>query len=166
MKNFFWIPLLVFSIGVGSCERASTEWPDPTTDVSPLSGCKGFDLKDGGIASNQDCLKFEYLNDSILSFTHLNAGFNCCPRKVDVSAKFHGDTLLITETEIDALCDCNCLYDLVFSINNIPLGKFIISVEEPYARRPDDAPLIFEVDLEKTKSGQICVLREYYPWGL
>jgi hypothetical protein len=113
-----------------------------------------------------DCIDYTYDGESVLDIIHINAGLNCCPVFV---AEFTVEENLITIEEIDSLfmggCDCNCLFDIVYQISNVPPAVYTIKVIEPYIQ-PDDDTLQFEVDLTTATYGIHCVERYFYPWGL
>lgn len=128
------------------------------------SDCKDFTLKSAdSISKTQDCLTYAW-NDNVLTISRINAAFNCCPEKISADLKVAGDTLIIIEREKSSLCDCNCLYDLDYSITGVRKDKWIIQVVEPYVQSPDQELIVFEADFAKVKEGRVCVERTGYPW--
>jgi|LZCG01.1.fsa_nt_gb hypothetical protein len=111
------------------------------------------------------CILYHY-NAALktLHLTHVNSGFNCCPKAIVAEASFVGDTLVVTEWEEQPLCNCNCLYDLDFTIFNLDKENFILKIIEPYAERL--APLIQQLDLNTLPAGSFCAIRKQYPWDL
>ena len=129
------------------------------------SDCKDFALKSAdSISKTQDCLDYAW-NDNVLTISRVNAAFNCCPERISADLIVAGDTLIITEREKSSLCDCNCLYDLDYSITGVRKDKWIIQVVEPYVQSPDQEMIVFEVDFAKVKEGRVCVERTGYPWN-
>lgn len=98
----------------------------------------------------------------ILSISHINAGFNCCPGKLSCNAKLTGSTITITESEEKSLYDCLCLYDLNIEIAGVELQKYSIVTIEPYVGNLPK--LNFDIDLTKTTFGTYKVVRDSYPW--
>jgi len=117
--------------------------------------------------SNQSCMDYQYDSEGTLTFTHVNAGFNCCPTAL--LAEFDFAPEVITVTEIEDLtgggCHCLCLFDLQMQITGLPPGTYRMIVNEPY-RDSADPPFVFDLDLTGPTSGSVCVERDYYPWGL
>ncbi|MCK5821497.1 MAG: hypothetical protein KAH17_06410 [Bacteroidales bacterium] len=160
--------ILVFFFLLYACTKEQPrEWQDPEVSLEKVGGCKDFTPKtDSDYPNDTDCLSFEFDGDSILTMTHINAGFNCCPEEFIVKVDIRNDTIYITESERDGLCDCNCLYDLHFTIQPLPPGIYHITVDEPYVRQSDDPRLEDQIDLTKAGSGEFCVSRSHYPWGI
>jgi hypothetical protein len=135
---------------------------------SQHSACKSFAK---GTAEeyppDQDCVEYAYDGQSVLNINHYNAGFNCCPDELLVSFKVQESNIIITEDElmITGGCDCLCLFDFSYTLTNLPPGCYTITVMGMYLR--DGEPLEFEVDLTSgPASGQHCVTRDNYPWGI
>jgi len=168
MKKTAGTIILVFFVLLSACTKEQPrDWQDPEVSLEEVGGCKDFGFKaESDYPNNTGCLLFEYDGDSILTLTHINAGFNCCPEEFFVNVDFRNDTIYILESERDGLCDCDCLYDLHFTIQHVPPGNYVISVSEPYVRQADDPRLEDHVDLTKAGSGEICVSRSHYPWGM
>ena len=113
-------------------------------------------------SNREDCLRYEYDGKGNLKVYHINAGFNCCPEHFQIPVVVTGDRINIDETVVDGNCDCNCLYDVNYSISGVKPGIYIIEVREPFVSKSEDK-LILVADLTK-KSGEYCITREHYPW--
>ena len=100
----------------------------------------------------------------VLTFKHINAGFNCCPDSLYCKAELKGDTIIIQEYEQGGLCKCNCLYDLEIDVNGVDMKAYQIKFIEPYAKEQDK--LIFGIDLTTDSTGSYHVTRKRYPWGI
>lgn len=149
------ISLMITLLFLTSCSENNTEGIEVTK-----SACKHFIFAE---ESDDDCIDYSWSNN-MLTIQHINAGFNCCPEKISITTEVHGDTLIIRESELlTNPCDCNCLYDLNYQLNNILPGKYIIKVEEPYIKQSDTL-IIFAVDFSKQPAGKHCVKRSSYPW--
>jgi len=112
--------------------------------------------------SGEDCVEYG-LNGDTLSLKHINAAFNCCPEEIMIDASVIGDTIVVTEREKEALCDCLCLYDLKMAIYNVSADAYTIVIKELYLT-DEDEPIIFTVDLAEQPEGKHCVKRNHYPW--
>ena len=95
---------------------------------------------------------------------HINAAFNCCPGKIECKISLKGDTIVIEESETSSACDCNCLYDIGFEIKNVEKNTYQVKVIEPYAGNEDR--IFFKIILSQNNSGNWCITRKGYPWGL
>ncbi|MFA6128061.1 MAG: hypothetical protein WC699_12200 [Bacteroidales bacterium] len=158
--------LALFSLlAVNSCDREGSVTPT----INRLSGsvCKGNGLKAAtDQSSDKDCIQYSWESGDSLAIKHVNAAFNCCPEGFRADVKVEGDTIIITENENSALCDCNCLYDLTYKISGIDKKTWWIRVEEPYINGSDQEKILFRAELRKNADGEFCLTRKSYPWGL
>lgn len=165
MKNeiLVLLSLLLMSLFFSGCE---TEKKQITATLTDHSGCKV--LKSASVddvSGAESCISYSYNSSTgILSVTHNNAAFNCCPGELECDVIVVGDTLVIKEKEEAALCDCDCLYDLSIEVRNLDMESYIIKIVEPYCG--DQQQLIFGIDLANKPTGSFCVKRNSYPWGL
>jgi hypothetical protein len=141
--------------------------PDPSGDPNgylfTMSDCKyDFAAASGNAEEDETCIQWTYTNGR-LYLTHLNAGFNCCP-KTEFNIAVDGNAITITEIETEGLCDCLCLFDIRFVIDNLPADVYTITVVEAY-RNPGDPILASVIDLGVHASGLFCRPRTGYPWG-
>lgn len=157
--GYYWLFLNL--IILWGCQK---ETGNPTIDLVGSTDCKSMFKSDDGDSSDQDCIKYFY-SDNVLTIKHLNAGFNCCPEEFLVDLQVSGDTLIIIEKEKSALCDCDCLFDLDFTLTDVDNRTWWIRVKEPYIHPPDQKEILFEVNLKKNPQGTWCVHRTGYPWG-
>ncbi len=157
IRNLLVIGLLLASSG---CNK---EILDPTIKLDAATDCKQF-LLDSSPNSTpvMDCIEYSY-GDNTLVIRHVNAAFNCCPEELYVDLNISGDTLIIVEREKSSLCDCDCLYDLDYTLDHISKGTWWIRVKEPYLREADQE-ILFEVDLRREPEGNWCAERTKYPW--
>ncbi len=160
MKTLRLILFVSIALTMFSCNENS-----PTSnmngEITKISDCL---LKNGlstKAPSTMSCVLYDF--DGTLHITHQNAAFNCCPGDITAVFQLQADTIYIYEFESDALCDCNCLYDIEFEINDLPAGNYVISLVEPYISEENEK-LIFPVDLNSTPSGSECVNRTSYPY--
>jgi hypothetical protein len=117
------------------------------------------------ITSSTSCVQHTYdKSKGRLTLKHINAGFNCCPDSITCEIILSGSTLEIHEKEASFLCNCSCLYDLDIEIDGIFEMQYTIKFIEPYAS--EQLPLLFGIDLKENSSGEYCVVREGYPWGM
>ena len=146
---------------LGSCFPRS----DAYGTLTDMTGCKSMAVGEtrADTPSDEDCMEYQYDGEGFLSIRHINAGFNCCP-EIAPEISIEGNVITIDEIEIEGLCDCLCLFDLDYEINNLPPGVYTIHVIEPYVVEGEE-PLIFIANLTSPASGQHCVDRHYYPWG-
>jgi hypothetical protein len=139
----------------------------PLVGEVELSACKNNQTPSTfkGTSDTLSCIDYTY--DPIkkaLTINHINAGFNCCPGKISCTAILSGDTLIIEESESASLCDCNCLYDLTFTIDNIDNTFDYLMIKEPYWGGLGS--IGFKISLENQKEGSWCTNRKNYPWGM
>ena len=150
------------------CENDGDSQMDLNGRIISNTGCK-HDLKSGTetlqLADNLSCAEYTYDDtDKKLIINHLNAGFNCCPESLYCTVSLQNNLIIIKELEVEPLCDCLCLYDLVIEIEEVAKKKYQIEIQEPYSGEQDK--LIFSVDLSANTSGSFCATRDSYPWDI
>lgn len=163
INTLFFLSLL---IGLYSCTKDSGS-QNSQGKLIHVSACKLNKSSNQGneIPDSLSCAQFNYAASSgTLTIKHINAGFNCCPDKIDCHIIVRNDSILISETESAAACNCNCLYDLDIQLTNLTSGSYTIHFIEPYAG--DQPALTFGIDLATETEGEYCVIRKQYPWGL
>jgi len=140
----------------------------PAGQLTSATDCKTFNgpAVESFLSSSESCVEYQYdAEEKKLYLKHVNAGFNCCPGVLSATISVSENIITIAENEEAAQCHCNCLYDLTFVIMDLDPGAYRIVMVEPY-RHADDPALSFLVDLTTEPSGQNCVPRAHYPWGL
>jgi hypothetical protein len=162
------LAFLIFATLV-SCDDESKETPTPTSGKSDITGslightdCKSFRS-----SGNDTFSQVKYIYDSNqkkLLLKHINTGFNCCPENLFGQISISGDSIIISESEKSALCNCLCLYDMNFEVNGVLAKEYVIKIIEPYAKNLP--ALIFKVDFSQAPAGDYYVIRKNYPWGM
>ncbi len=116
------IYLTVFLITGCESESADQENSLSVSDFT-RTDCKGSK----GIFTSSVYLKA--VDNSLLVF-HEDAIFNCCLETITVDCSINNDTIYLEETEIGALCDCICPYDISFTISSLEEGNYIIKINQ------------------------------------
>jgi hypothetical protein len=150
-----------------ACERDGQDLiEDPYLEsYADVEECLKFTpLKGNQPGPTQSCIHYSYDGDSTLEITHYNSGFNCCPEEVLTSFSLRDDTIFIVEDDAKELCRCNCLFNVEMTIHNLPPGKYVLKIEEPYVDQKDQI-FIIDLDLEDLPMDQVCKYRDFYPWG-
>lgn len=156
---------MISLVAIAGCERHNSVVP--TISLTGNTECKGAGLKAGeDHSSSQDCVLYRWVPGDTLFIRHVNAGFNCCPEGFRTELNISGDTIVISEYENSALCDCNCLFDLEYELTGINRGNWWIRVEEPYVQQPGQMKIIFRANLKKMEQEEFCITRSEYPWGM
>ncbi|MFH0735246.1 MAG: hypothetical protein V1773_12415 [bacterium] len=133
--------------------------------VTHFSECKSNSrLLKSSTPSNQTCVIYSYNGSNKLLITHINAGFNCCPKTISADIKKAGRDIVITEKEEESACSCLCLFDVDFEVNNITPGNYSIIFVEPYAEQ--GPPIEFDANLTTARTDTLYFSRNYYPWGV
>ncbi len=166
-RQIFLIIVLVFGVFsfFVSCEK-STEEGNIDGKLTSFTDCKEFKnfYATDSVSNNMSCVDYAFSN-SVLSLSHVNAGFNCCPVTIGADIIFNENTITVSEYETSNDCDCNCLYDLEIEITNIELGMYDFIFVEPYINILGEE-LIFTINLADSAQGSFCVERLNYPWGI
>ncbi len=119
------------------------------------------------ILDNQECFTYVYDGDSVLTLRHINACFNCCPEELLATIDIAEHTITITEDETlenGTGCECYCLFDVDYRIGGLLPDSYTIIIKGLCLG--ENPPLQTTLDLSGATSGQFCVERGYYPWGL
>jgi len=173
MKNILnYLLIIITSINI-SCESESQKKSVIQSEISgaveSYSECKNqknvklnYDTPD-----NLSCIEYIYNPETeILTLTHINAGFNCCPENIYCTVSFDSiqNTITIEEFEEAALCNCNCLYDVTIEIKGILATQYRLIFIEPYLGEQEE--IDFTINLDINNSGSHCVTRTLYPWAI
>ena len=130
-------------------------------NLDSYSDCKIFEKSTLEIM-NEECVEYSYSNNTLI-LKHINSAFNCCPGELKFTYSLLNNVLLITEQETEANCNCLCLYDLDYTIEELPAGRYVIRFSRTYLPLSEDL-LEAEINLNTNSSGKICVQRDSYPW--
>ncbi len=152
-----------------ACEKEKADKSDLifSGKLTSYSDCKSF--KTTALESEKpdtlSCVNysFDVLTNKLI-IKHINSGFNCCPEILYCTITLNGDTIVIREDEKEALCHCNCLFDLDMEITGVEAKRYQVRFIEPYAGEQEE--LQFEMDLTNHPDGSVCVVRKQYPWGI
>jgi len=165
----FWVDLSYARSDQFCVEREGYPWGNELAAiVTSRTGCLSFEgaAQSATAPLDQSCIAYSYDSDAqVLSISHLNAGFNCCPSFFTVTANQYGNVITLAESEVldQGGCHCLCLYDIDFQLINLAPGVYNLDFSELYA--DGGPPLNFFVDLIASPTGEVCVSRDYYPWG-
>ncbi len=158
-RNFrIWVLAIAAGCSLIACERGVNQDPLFVTSSSDMVCKAGSDLKSNDPRPETLCVNYSYSGDSLLTLMQYNAAFNCCPESFSVNVEVLGDSLIIREDDTKHLCRCNCLYDLEIKVHNLPADKYHVRIVES-AFQYSWAPLVFDLNLKKSPTGQFCVTR-------
>ncbi len=166
MKKVIYLLLTASFIGaiLFSCENDRRILVGSITSHSECKSSKAAMTADV-TSDTLSCISYLYdASAKKLSITHINAGFNCCPGRLWIESSIESNTVIISEFERAAQCDCNCLFDLNIEIYGLESKTYQVKFKEPYSG--DEPHLIFEMDLLNNPEGSFCVTRKHYPWGM
>ncbi|HRZ41639.1 MAG TPA: hypothetical protein P5228_02935 [Bacteroidales bacterium] len=153
--------LLVLLCGVISLMGCNKDKPVNHSDCKTFSGKSTVQ----NLGPDSSGVEYSYdIQNKQLNIKHINAGFNCCPDEIYCHVERLGDTIQVKESEKEAGCDCNCLFDIDFIVEDVEQQAYYFSLIEPYAAT--QAPIKFGIDLTQYTSGSFYVQRNGYPWGL
>ncbi len=115
--------------------------------------------------STQECYGYSYVNGN-LTITHGNAALNCCVKNVVPTFEVVGSEITITLAEDPDYtpCDCNCLFNVDYQFDMLPVGDYTVTVVGPNVPM-GDPPLTQLLNLAMTPIGQVCADRSAMPWG-
>ena len=165
----FVLPFLLILAYFSLFPDCSSPTKNPEGQLLRFSGCKNFS-QDGSLskenisAATEECAEYFYDGHGNLRLKHINAAFNCCPGTISADIIIEPGEILIKEKESEAICDCNCLFDVDYEIINLKPGVYRISVKNLY-QPSDEPPLEFIVSLQEPTSCTFCVPRKKYPWS-
>ncbi|MGD2295329.1 MAG: hypothetical protein PVF22_05785 [Candidatus Aminicenantes bacterium] len=135
--------------------------------LTDIQGCKSFesDARTESDSPNNrvECIQYDYDGEGLLILKHINAGFNCCPGKIEPTISATGNLISIEEKEQEQGCFCRCLFDLTYQFTGVAPGEYTLEVKGPYIKDTDEK-LIFNLSLYGPCNGTFCVNRTHYPW--
>jgi hypothetical protein len=156
MKNIIGI-ILVFIILITACKNQEEIQLQTAT-------CKSSKSLDA-YADTMSCIEYTFNPENHkLTLKHINTSFNCCVDGLFYNTSIYTDTIIIEEFEKNGQCNCMCLYDMDIEINGLQVKTYYIKIIEQYIGQHE--PLFFQIDLAQNNTGDYCVSRENYPWGL
>jgi hypothetical protein len=168
-----WVLPLLCLCGCGSHSASGVHLAEPVGEWLGHGSCLPPTLGAGRAQTPDelDCLKWEYDGEGFLQVTHANAGMNCEPvieAAISVGPSpgpgFAG-TILIVENELYDSVNCYCLFELDYTVSDLPPGRYWVEVqEEEDCIFPEDEPLQFELELDAAGVDSFCVVRDHYPW--
>ena len=157
-------------------ERDSYPWTTgsggsgPGGTVDGYTGCKeltGTGEPPSAFSPDSLCVVvYSHPSGGRLEILQVNTAYNCCVDSLGADFDITEGTITITGLEYPpgGLCDCICLYDVHYTINDIAPALYTIRFVDPY--RPEgQEQLEIEVDASLEGSWSNCVHREGYPWG-
>ena len=120
--------------------------------------------KDGDQLGVFDCVSCIYDGVSLLHIIHRNTLFNCCLLQLEASVELSGMDIFVTESEAPdgGWCECLCLYDFDYYIQNIPPGVYTLTVNGMYLY--GEPSISFEIDMTGPASWSECIERPE-SWG-
>ena len=171
MRNYIF-NMLICIIIIFACEKSTTnsKIASPTGAVEFQSECKSSLLSESlsksmfTIPDTQACIHYSYDGEGRLELTHINAGFNCCPGNISSIIDINNNTIIITEQEETADCNCNCLFDIQIKITDLIPAIYNITINESYLHEGNEI-IEFTLDIDTQTTGLICFSRNGYPWG-
>ena len=120
----------------------------------------------GNPSDNETCVVYSYdMDTEQLTFTHVNAAFNCCPDDFKADFVIDGHTITVTEDEVLVdPCLCLCLYDVDYLMTGLAPGVYDLVINEKYTA--DGPPLRVRIYLTESVTDEtVCIPRDGYPWG-
>lgn len=157
---------ILISVNLWNCDEAGTTTSSIKGELVDHSDCKFLKHARGNeVPDTLSCVEYHYIaEDNRLELNHINTAFNCCPGKLKCSFVTEENTILIEESETEAACDCNCLFDLEMELRGVEEKTYTIRIAEPYVN--EEEWLEKDIDLKNNPEGSFCVVRKQYPWGL
>jgi len=134
-------------------------------NILRVSECGGFGQDTYIIPfpiDNEECLLYDFNGAGLLTILHENILFNCCLAGMAVRTEITGNDLYIYEEEVldNGGCDCICDYDLEYTISDLTLPYYNVTIAGGYHFAPQMTPL-FQFMLVTTSpvSDTICLLK-------
>ena len=163
MKSLYLVFAALALIAI-ACTNTDPNPGDPTGEFKKRSECKYNDVKlmAEGFDSTHEGIQYKF-KDNTLTITHVNAGLNCCPDPMNATVTVKDGVITIDETKSANGCKCMCLFDVDYSVTELPVGTYIIEAKS-FTDLAGDDELKATVDLSKNPEGSFSVARTHYPW--
>ena len=160
-------PVLILALGlaaVSGCGDDDGAAP-PAVPAGTFVGVLECRVEEAAPAAETlECVVWDYDRTSgLLTLQHTGANLNCCPEREPQVVRDDGAVTLV-EDGVGGLCDCQCLYDLVYELADVPPVSVTVTVR-PAAPPAGLEPLAGVLDLAAEDAGAFCVPRTGYPWG-
>ena len=171
-RAVFFIFIAILFLSVNGCDK-EIESPEITGALVSHSACKSnaavsaLRVIEKPADDTISRIRYDYdETKGILYLTHENAGFNCCPDSLWCNISSEDNSITIQECEKEAMCNCECLFDLNVEIKGIKKTVYEIIYDEPYVKGTKMHVIKFTIDLTKETTGRFSVVRNNYPWGI
>lgn len=159
------VGLGIMAIALATCDSGGNgPAGDELSFTLSHSDCQSSRAGAATYAANLDCLELTVTEGPVLHLIHRNAAFNCCPGDLEADITVAGNAITIVERELQAACDCDCLYDLTYTISGLAAGSYTVTVVEPYVPATDSV-LACQIALFSGLQARCCLERPYYPWA-
>ena len=134
----------------------------PSGRIADDRGCKSHEPGEetDTIPESMECVEWSYDGQSVLTFKHINAVFNCCPEEFLAEFSFANDTITVEEDEVlvgGAGCECMCLFDVDYRVWDFQPGQYTLRVIGVTVG-PEDPPLECPLNLSSSPSSGICCI--------
>ena len=155
------ILMLVCLINLVGCDDSNTTGPDfsdAAGSTTYQSGCKS---EAADADPNQECIELSYNDDRTLVLRHINSGLNCCPDHFNSEITIEDGRITVNEQGLGAGCKCECLFDLEYTLVNVPVDEYEIE----FIGFKSGMNISMSVNLNTQTYVMHCVDRDEYPWG-
>lgn len=121
-------------LGVWGCNESEEEKENGVKCSFSYSGCKassnneGRGQEEGETALVNDSIVYQ-IENGFLIFTHKNASFCCDQDEIIGETIIEGDSIILSEKELNPKANCICSFDLTFSISGLQNGKYHVIVK-------------------------------------
>jgi hypothetical protein len=157
---------LIFGFG---CENKPTftknDLPLPEGSYLGHGECEAIWKKEGADPP-EACIEYRYDSIGLLTFTHMDAYFNCCLDSITSDVTYENGVVYVDECSylMNGMgCDCYCPYDLDYIVENIGPGTYMISISMngmwSYA-----SPLEFEIYLPPQPVSDTLCIEAIFEW--
>ena len=153
--------MMLFIFVIAACENEQEPIPGKliVTDKKHTD-CKSFK---SFTSPKQDCVEYRTIDSNYLKINRVNVAFNCCIDDVNIKSSVDQNNIItILETEVcSSPCDCNCLYDLEYTIGPLEYKVYTLRIIEEYADT-----MVIEFEFSQSTEGEYCEERNSYPWDV
>ena len=111
----------------GPVDSGGSEGDGDGDDTAPPAALGVEGVTDLGCGSGgEDRLEATATAPGQVAVTHLGYADGCCPREVVPAVAVDGDTLRLSYTLVEDLCDCICSLDVAYTIVGVPAGDWTL----------------------------------------
>ena len=155
MKQLLVFLICLMLVVIAGCDDSDTTGPDFRDTAGNTTGSSGCGSSGSDNGHPEECLEVNYQGNGTLTIQHTNACHFCDADTSSAVITIGEGEIIIDERPFGGMADCRCLFDIEYTIVNVPPGLYEIRL----AGSAQDPPLTIAINLDTQSSKEACVVR-------